>query len=52
MAVIAFVGLGNMGGPMAKNLLKAGHEVRGYDLSEQAVAEAVAAGARKAASPA
>jgi 3-hydroxyisobutyrate dehydrogenase len=52
MAVIAFVGLGNMGGPMAKNLLKAGHEVRGYDLSEQAVAEAVAAGAKKAGSPA
>ena len=28
---IAFIGLGNMGGPMAANLAKAGHEVRGYD---------------------
>ena len=51
MAIVAFIGLGNMGGPMAKNLLKAGHEVRGYDLSEQAVADAVAAGAKKAGSP-
>ena len=51
MATIAFIGLGNMGGPMAKNLLKAGHAVRGYDLSEQALADAVAAGIEKAASP-
>lgn len=34
MANIAFVGLGNMGGPMAANLVKAGHVVRGFDLSE------------------
>ncbi|MEI6161305.1 MAG: NAD(P)-binding domain-containing protein, partial [Roseococcus sp.] len=33
MARIGFVGLGNMGLPMARNLAKAGHEVRGYDLS-------------------
>ena len=32
MARIGFIGLGNMGGPMARNLLKAGHEVRGFDL--------------------
>ena len=32
MARIGFVGLGNMGGPMARNLLKAGHQVAGYDL--------------------
>ena len=32
MANIAFIGLGNMGGPMAANLVKAGHEVRGFDL--------------------
>jgi 3-hydroxyisobutyrate dehydrogenase len=33
---IAFIGLGNMGGPMAGNMVKAGHEVRGFDLSEGA----------------
>ncbi len=32
MAKIAFIGLGNMGGPMAANLVKAGHSVSGYDL--------------------
>jgi 3-hydroxyisobutyrate dehydrogenase len=32
MATIAFIGLGNMGGPMAANLVKAGHEVIGFDL--------------------
>ena len=34
MAVIAFVGLGNMGGPMAANLVAAGHQVQGFDLAE------------------
>jgi 3-hydroxyisobutyrate dehydrogenase len=33
MAKIGFIGLGNMGGPMAANLVKAGHEVIGYDLN-------------------
>ncbi|MEQ8297252.1 MAG: 3-hydroxyisobutyrate dehydrogenase [Nitratireductor sp.] len=32
MTTIAFIGLGNMGNPMAANLVKAGHQVRGYDL--------------------
>lgn len=32
MATIAFIGLGNMGGPMAANLVKAGHKVVGFDL--------------------
>jgi 3-hydroxyisobutyrate dehydrogenase len=32
MAQIAFIGLGNMGGPMAANLVKAGHKVTGFDL--------------------
>ncbi|ABE63338.1 3-hydroxyisobutyrate dehydrogenase [Nitrobacter hamburgensis X14] len=32
MATIAFIGLGNMGGPMAANLAKAGHKVNGFDL--------------------
>ncbi|MCM2472675.1 3-hydroxyisobutyrate dehydrogenase [Rhizobium sp. CG5] len=34
MTQIAFIGLGNMGGPMAANLVKAGHQVAGFDLSE------------------
>jgi len=33
MSNIAFIGLGNMGGPMAANLVKAGHSVAGFDLS-------------------
>ncbi len=32
MTAIAFIGLGNMGNPMAANLVKAGHSVRGFDL--------------------
>jgi 3-hydroxyisobutyrate dehydrogenase len=32
MAAIGFIGLGNMGAPMAANLLKAGHRVTGYDV--------------------
>lgn len=36
MTTIAFIGLGNMGGPMAANLAKAGHEVRGFDVVEEA----------------
>ncbi|MFC3174618.1 3-hydroxyisobutyrate dehydrogenase [Novosphingobium bradum] len=41
---IAFIGLGNMGGGMAANLVKAGHDVRAFDLSEDALARAVANG--------
>ena len=37
---IAFIGLGNMGGGMAVNLVKAGHEVRAFDLSGEALARA------------
>ncbi|MDE2436373.1 MAG: 3-hydroxyisobutyrate dehydrogenase [Sphingomonadales bacterium] len=37
---IAFIGLGNMGGGMAANLAKAGHEVHAFDLSEDALARA------------
>lgn len=50
MAKIAFVGLGNMGGPMAANLVKAGHEVHVFDLSEAALKHAVEAGAVAASS--
>jgi len=49
---IAFIGLGNMGGGMAANLAKAGHEVRAFDLSEDALARAVEAGCSRAASAA
>jgi 3-hydroxyisobutyrate dehydrogenase len=41
---IAFIGLGNMGGGMAANLVKAGHEVRAFDLNEAALAAAREAG--------
>src|SRR5260370_35062192 len=58
MATIGFIGLGNMGGPMAANLVKAGHQVTGFEVGPRAmeglagkgghgvssVAEAVAAG--------
>ncbi|EIT71915.1 MULTISPECIES: 3-hydroxyisobutyrate dehydrogenase [Hydrocarboniphaga] len=52
MSLIAFIGLGNMGGPMALNLLKAGHQLQVYDLSAAALETAKAAGASVAASPA
>jgi 3-hydroxyisobutyrate dehydrogenase len=44
MARIGFIGLGNMGLPMARNLIKAGHQVEGFDLDGDAVARLVAAG--------
>ena len=44
MATIGFIGLGKMGLPMAVNLVKAGHEVRGFDLSQAALEEFGAAG--------
>jgi len=50
MAKIGFIGLGNMGGPMAQNLLKAGHDVKAFDLSADAVAKAKDAGAEIATS--
>jgi 3-hydroxyisobutyrate dehydrogenase len=52
MAKIAFIGLGNMGGPMAANLLKAQHQVTAFDLSAGAVSAAVEKGAHKAATAA
>ncbi|MCF3638816.1 3-hydroxyisobutyrate dehydrogenase [Rhizobium sp. TRM95111] len=44
MTTIVFVGLGNMGGPMAANLVKAGHTVRGFDLSDASLAAAARSG--------
>jgi 2-hydroxy-3-oxopropionate reductase len=49
--LIGFIGLGIMGKPMAKNLLKAGHELVAYDIDAAAVADLVAAGALAGASP-
>ncbi|KER86735.1 3-hydroxyisobutyrate dehydrogenase [Xanthomonas arboricola pv. celebensis] len=50
MSKIAFIGLGNMGGPMAANLSKAGHQLRVFDLVPAALDAAVAAGAHAASS--
>jgi len=49
MAAIAFIGLGNMGSGMAANLVKAGHQVRAFDLNADAVAALVSLGAEAAA---
>lgn len=50
MANIGFIGVGNMGGPMARNLLKAGHKVKAFDLMPELVQKVVEAGGTKAAS--
>ena len=52
MSTIAFIGLGNMGGPMAANLLKAGHQVTVFDLMPEAVKQLTDAGADSAATAA
>jgi len=45
MQVVGFIGLGNMGGPMALNLQKAGFQVQAFDLNRDALAAVAAAGA-------
>lgn len=45
MARVAFIGLGNMGGPMASNLLQAGHSISVFDLSAEAIAPLAERGA-------
>jgi 3-hydroxyisobutyrate dehydrogenase len=52
MARIGFVGIGNMGGPMTRNLVRAGHMVKVFDLSEEAMNFAIQAGASRASSAA
>ena len=47
---IGFIGVGNMGGPMCRNIVRGGHEVRVFDLSEAAVQACVDVGASAAAS--
>lgn len=51
MATVGFIGVGNMGGPMAINLVNAGHQVKVFDLSAELVAKVVSAGAVSAATP-
>lgn len=48
---VGFIGLGVMGGPMAANILKGGHELAVYDRSPEAVARLVQQGAKAAATP-
>lgn len=50
MATIGFIGLGNMGGPMALNLVRAGHDVQGFDTVPAAVDTFVAGGGTRAGS--
>jgi 3-hydroxyisobutyrate dehydrogenase len=47
---IGFIGLGNMGNPMARNLVKAGHKLAVFDMSAAAIEKVVATGAKAAAS--
>ncbi len=49
MASVGFIGVGNMGGPMARNLLKAGNKVKAFDLSSELVQKVVDAGGNRAA---
>ena len=51
MRKVGFIGLGIMGKPMVRNLLKAGIEVTAYDINPAAVEEMIAAGAKSAATP-
>lgn len=50
MAKVGFIGLGNMGGGMARNILKAGHSLKVFDLNAQAVADICEEGATAASS--
>jgi 3-hydroxyisobutyrate dehydrogenase len=52
MATIGFIGLGNMGAPMAANLVKAGHQVTGFDVVPRAVEALTAKGGNRAGSTA
>ena len=52
MAAIAFIGLGQMGSPMASNLLQQGHQLCVFDVNTEAVQHLVDKGATPAANPA
>ena len=47
MTQVGFIGLGNMGAKMAKNLLKASYEVIGYDINEELVENLIPVGLKK-----
>ena len=49
---IGFIGLGNMGGPMSRRLVEAGHKLTVFDTRKDAVDKLVAMGAQAAGSPA
>ena len=51
MKKVGFIGLGNMGSRMARNLLAKGYSVMAYDIRKEAVDALVADGAKGAASP-
>ena len=48
---IAFIGLGNMGAPMARNLIKAGHQLNLFDLNKAVLAELAELGGQISPSP-
>ncbi len=52
MSKVGFIGLGQMGTPMATNLMKGGHELAVFDINKEAVEKLVAQGAKAAATPA
>lgn len=52
MAKIGFIGLGQMGGAMSRNLVQAGHDLRVFDINPDAVQALVAVGAEAAVNPA
>lgn len=52
MATVGFIGLGQMGSPMAANLIKGGHSLRVFDVNKDAVSRMVELGATAASSPA
>jgi 3-hydroxyisobutyrate dehydrogenase/2-hydroxy-3-oxopropionate reductase len=52
LPTVGFVGLGNMGGPMCRRLIDAGHPVVAFDLNETALEQTVAHGAQRASSAA
>lgn len=51
MTAVGFIGLGTMGAPMARNVMKGGHSLTVFDLDPRAVERLVAAGAKAAAAP-
>jgi 4-hydroxybutyrate dehydrogenase / sulfolactaldehyde 3-reductase len=52
MSKLGFIGVGTMGAPMARNIAKGGHDVRAYDVNQQAVDQLADAGIKPAASAA